>query len=92
MNYEALLDEKVSQKLHEMHPDFWYVDEIDYVKSPVAKRSEAIYSFNDAKYRFGATATPIRKNPLDLYGIFSFVKPDLFPSKSKFENSYRKFY
>ena len=92
VNYEALLDDKVSEKLHEMHPDFWYVDEIDYIKSPDAKRSMAVSSFNDAKYRFGATATPIRKNPLDLYGIFRFLKPDLFPSKSKFENSYLKFY
>lgn len=92
VNYEALLDDHVKEKLHEMHPDFWYVDEIDYVKSPDAKRSQAIYGFNDAKYRFGATATPIRKNPLDIYGIFSFLNPSLFPSKSKFERSYLKFY
>lgn len=92
VNYEALLDEKVNEKLHEIHPDFWYVDEVDYIKSPTAQRSKAICTFKDAKYRFGATATPIRKNPLDLFGIFSFVKPDLFPSKSKFEQSYLRFY
>jgi len=92
VNYEALLDEKVNEKLHEIHPDFWYVDEVDYIKSPDAQRSKAICTFKDAKYRFGATATPIRKNPLDLFGIFSFVNPELFPSKGKFEQSYLKFY
>ena len=92
VNYEALLDDHVKERLHEMHPDFWFIDEIDYIKSPKAKRSQAVYGFNDAMYRFGATATPIRKNPLDLYGIFSFIDPQLFPSQSKFENSYLKFY
>lgn len=92
VNYEALTDDEVKKKLHEVHPEFWYVDEIDYIKSPTAKRTMAVSGYNDAKYRFGATATPIRKNPLDLYGIFHFLKPDLFPKKSAFEQRYLKFY
>lgn len=92
VNYEALTDDAVKEKLHEVHPEFWYVDEIDCIKSPTAKRTMAVCGFNDAKYRFGATATPIRKNPLDLYSIFHFIKPELFPKKSAFEQRYLKFY
>ena len=88
VNYEAVRDEKVREKLLEVHPEFWYVDEIDYIKSPDADRSQAMYAFNDAKYRFGATATPIRKNPLDLYGIFRFIRPELFKSKAQFCDRY----
>jgi SNF2 family DNA or RNA helicase len=68
------------------------VDEVDCIKSNTTKRSKAIYEFNDAKYRFGATATPIRKNPKDLFGIFSFVKPDLFPNEREFDRTYLRFY
>lgn len=92
VNYEALTDDAVKEKLHEISPEFWYVDEVDCIKSPTAKRTMAVCGFNDAKYRFGATATPIRKNPLDLYSIFRFIKPDLFPKKGVFESRYLKFY
>jgi SNF2 family DNA or RNA helicase len=91
-NYETIVDDNVRLALHKLNPQFWYVDEVDCIKSNATKRSKAIYEFNDAKYRFGATATPIRKNPKDLFGIFSFVKPDLFPSEREFDRTYLRFY
>lgn len=91
-NYETIVDDNVRLALHKLNPQFWYVDEVDCIKSNITKRSKAIYEFNDAKYRFGATATPIRKNPKDLFGIFSFVKPDLFPSEREFDRTYLRFY
>ncbi len=91
-NYEAITDENVRAALHKLNPQFWYVDEIDCIKNNKAERSKAIYEFGNAKYRFGATATPIRKNPKDLFGIFSFIKPDLFPSEREFDQTYLRFY
>ena len=92
VNYETILDEAVRTILHAVNPQFWYVDEIDCIKSNKAQRSKAIYEFNTSKYRFGATATPIRKNPKDLFGIFSFLKPDLFPDERKFDRTFLKFW
>ena len=93
VNYETILDEMVRIMLHrEVKADFWYVDEVDCIKSNEALRSKAIYEFNDAKYRYGATATPIRKNPKDLFGIFSFINPLLFPNEKAFDRTYLKFY
>ena len=91
-NYETLTDPEVKKQLLKIKPQFWYIDEIDAIKSPTAKRSKAIYIFNNAKYRFGATATPIRKNPKDLFGIFSFINPNLFPKEHAFDARYLKFW
>lgn len=93
VNYEVISqDESVRAMLHEVNPQFWYVDEIDGIKNPDAGKSKCLYEFNDAKYRFGATATPIRKNPLDLFGIFSFIDPQLFPNRKEFSQRYLRFY
>ena len=93
VNYETILDPMVRIMLHQkVKADFWYIDEIDCIKSNTALRSRAIYEFNKAKYRYGATATPIRKNPKDLFGIFSFINPLLFPNEKVFDRTYLKFY
>lgn len=92
VNYETITDDSVKAMLHKINPQFWYVDEIDCIKNPKAIRSKAIYEFNTAKYRFGATATPIRKNPKDLYGIFTFIRPELFPNEREFDRTYLRFY
>ena len=34
------------------------------------------------------TATPITNNPLNMYGIFNMIKPDIFKSYSKFSSRY----
>ena len=92
INYEVITDEFVRYMLHKQNIQFWYVDEVDCIKSNTTERSKALYEFNQAKYRFGATATPIRKNPKDLFGIFSFIDPELFPSEKEFDRTYLKFW
>ena len=92
VNYEAMADEKVRQTLHSIKPNFWYVDEVDCIKDPATKRSQNLREFVYSKYRYGATAAPIRKNPKDLYGIFSFILPSLFPSEKQFDDRYLRFY
>lgn len=92
LNFETLDDPEVKSMLKNINPDFWFVDEIDNIKDPDTKRNKNIAEFNSAKFKFGATATPIRKNPVDLYGVFHFLKPDLFPKRSAFEMRYTRKY
>ena len=87
-NYETLLDETVKTELHKRKLDFIMADEVHYIKSPEAKRSIAIQEFADVPYRFGATATPVTKNPEDIYSIFKLVDPTVFPDLKEFGKTY----
>ncbi len=89
-NYETLRDEKVRDELKKLGLEFIGADEIQYVKNSSADRSKALYEFNDVKMKIGATATPVQRDPRDLYGIFHFIHPDLFPKKSVFDRTYIK--
>lgn len=84
LNYETLNDEHVRGALHAAGVECVLCDEIQFVKSDTAKRSKSLYEFNDAPYKFGATATPVQRDPRDLYGIYKFVNPTLFPKKGEF--------
>lgn len=91
MNYETLNDTKVRSQLHKIKPQFIMADEVHYVKNKDAKRSKSLSEFSYVPFKVGATATPVGKNPEDLFGIFKFVKPDLFPQWSKFARNYVKY-
>lgn len=91
LNYEALMNTQVRSELHRRKVNFVFADEIHYVKNREAKRSEALYEFKTAKMKIGATATPVGKNPEDLFGIFSFVCPTLFPQFKNFAATYIKY-
>mgnify|MGYP002621751679 CR=1 FL=1 len=92
VNYETLRDKYVLAILHkEVKPQFIMLDEIHLIKAASAKRSQAACEFNDAEYRFGASATPIQQGPRDIYGIFKFIAPSEFPSARKFDQLYIKF-
>lgn len=90
LNYETLADKMVLDKLKDC-VDFIYADEIHVIKSPTAKRSKNLSELNSVKYTYGATATPIQKNPIDIYSIFRFLRPDLFPKLSEFKSLYVKY-
>ena len=91
LNYETLRDQKVRSQLHKMKIEFIMADEIHYIKNRDSKRSKALYEFSHVPFRIGATATPVGKSPEDLYGIFRFIKPDLFSSWSSFARKYVKY-
>ena len=88
LNYETLLDEKVRKALRKIKPQYVFSDEAHYIKSASAKRSKFLCEFSDARIKVGATATPIKRDPSDLYGLFRFIKPELFISKSRFATTY----
>lgn len=91
LNYETLRDAAVRKELLKRKIQFVFADEVHYVKSRTAKRSEALYEFGTAKMKIGATATPVGKDPEDLFGIFKFVAPEVFPSFSNFARMYIKY-
>lgn len=88
VNYETLLDENVRKALRKIKPQFVGGDEIHYIKSASAKRSKFLCEFADARIKAGFTATPIKRDPSDLYGLFKFIKPELFVSKARFSSLY----
>jgi SNF2 family DNA or RNA helicase len=91
LNYETLRDVTIRSELHRRKIQFVFADEVHYVKNRDSKRSEALYEFGAAKMKIGATATPVGKNPEDIFGIFKFVCPTLFPSFSNFARLYIKY-
>lgn len=88
LNYETLRDTEVRRVLHKIKPQYIFADEVHYVKGDTTARAKALCEFADAKIKVGATATPVQRDPRDLYGIFKFVNPALFPKKGNFERVY----
>lgn len=91
LNYEALCNDDIRTKLHKIKPQFIFSDEIHYAKNYKAERSKALHEFGDAKVTIGATATPIQKDYQDAFGIFKFIKADLWATFSKFAGMYIKY-
>lgn len=91
VNYETLNDDKVREQLKKRGIDFIGADEIHYCKSKDADRSKSLYEFNEATIKIGATATPITKDPRDVFGIYKFVNPDIFSSYTNFTKLYIKY-
>ena len=77
--------------MHKLKLDFIAADEVHSIKAYKAERSKALYEFGEAKVKIGATATPIQKDYKDIYGLFKFIKPDLWPSFSRFAGMYIKY-
>jgi SNF2 family DNA or RNA helicase len=91
VNYETLNDEKVQKVLLKISPQFVAADETHYVKGAGNKRSRSLAKFNGAKVKIGATATPVQRDPRDIYGIFKFVHPELFGKAADFNALYVKY-
>jgi SNF2 family DNA or RNA helicase len=91
LNYETLKDEYVRNGLRKKKIEFIFADEIHYVKSKDADRSKALFEFSNVKMKIGATATPIKKNYEDLFGLFKFINPLLFPNFGGFAGKYIKY-
>lgn len=91
LNYETLREQDVRQQLRKAKVEYIFADEVQYIKSKDSKRSKAVSEFSDVPYKVGATATPVGKNPEDLFGIFRFVAPETFPKWSNFAALYIKY-
>jgi SNF2 family DNA or RNA helicase len=90
-NYETLNDSAVRKELHKRKIQYMACDEIQYIKNDKTARSKSVCEFSDVKMRFGASATPIQKDPLDAFSIMKFIEPSLFPKKGQFASRYIRY-
>lgn len=67
--------------------DIVIVDQVHSIKHNTSLRSKALKQFK-TKYRVGLTGTPIDGKLQQIQALFEFLKPGLFPSKSKFLERY----
>ena len=91
VNYETLNDEKMRNAIKKRNTQFVFADEVQCIKDDAAIRSQSLYHFNDIEYRFGATATPVKKNLEDLYGLFHLINKDIFGERKFFNRDYLKY-
>lgn len=91
LNYEALKDESISNTLKTLNIEYIFADEVHKISNRKAQISQAAYAFNYIKYKIGATATAISNNPENIFGLYSFIAPELFPSYNSFAKSYIRF-
>ena len=90
-NYETLRESAVREQLHKSKLGFIMADEVQYIKNRNAQRSKALYEFSYVPYKVGATATPVKKNSEDIFGLFKFIDPELFPKWSTFSRDFVKY-
>lgn len=85
-------DSKISEARCEVHPrelnqiDFKSVvaDEIHRSKDPKSKQTRALWSASkNSEFRFALTGTPIANDVVDLWPILHWLKPEEWPSKTK---------
>ena len=87
INYELLLNKDIKKRLKNMSFGFIFADEIHMIGNRTSKRAKAVHSL-EADIKVGATATPITKDPNNIYSIFKFINPEIFPNAIEFENKY----
>ena len=87
-NYETLKNKSVVERLKSVGCEFIIADEVQKINNYKSGIHKAICQFNDIKYKFGMTATPITNNPENVFGIFNFLDPDLFKTHGKFATNY----
>lgn len=89
LNYETFKNEKVKEKLREKEIEVIMMDEIHYIGSSYkTAKSKALYNFNNLKVKIGFTATPITRDPENLFSIFNMIDPDLFKNHSGFARDF----
>ena len=91
LNYEALKDKNISEKLKSLNIEYIFADEVHKISNRTTQLSKSAYIFNYIKYKIGATATAISNNPENIFGIYNFISPNLFPSYSSFSKSFVKY-
>ena len=91
LNYETLRDGDVRNALQKNKPQYIFADECQYIKNSTALRARALYEFNDAKIKVGATATPVQRDPRDIFGLFQFINPEIFPTIQDFNVKFVNF-
>lgn len=76
--------------LTDWKPDLVIADEAHKLKNPQSRQSKALARLGAAaKMRLALTGTPVTKWPLDVYGLFRFADPGVFPGTwADFKDTY----
>lgn len=92
INYESLWRKGLLEQLQIYNPQCVIVDESHRIKHHQAQQSRGIYKFRDARWRLILTGTPVTKSPLDIFGQWKFLRPEVFGDNWwQFRNHYAVF-
>jgi SNF2 family DNA or RNA helicase len=83
--------EKESGPLNSIEWHTVIADEAHRGKNPSAKQTRALWALahdSNVNHRYALTGTPMANSPVDLWSIFHLVRPDEFPSRSRFMDRY----
>lgn len=92
LNYEALCDDDIRMALHKKKIKYLISDESHYIKNHKAERSKALCEFAYVPYKIESTATPVQKNYEDIFGLFKLLRPEFWPTHSKFAQKHIRYY
>ena len=78
VNYKCIAKEWKKFKDYDM----WVADEFHYLKHRTSNRSKAMKKLSSyIPKRLALTATPITRDPLDLFSQYDILDPDIFPNR-----------
>jgi SNF2 family DNA or RNA helicase len=88
INYEGARN--MVEDILAWHPDMLIMDEAHRCKTPGSQQSKAMARIGaKTKYKLALTGTPITNSPLDVYGIYRALDPNMFgTSFYAFRNRY----
>ena len=79
INYDSAKIKEIAALLVKYRTPFLICDEIHLLKNASSARSKAVFQLSlDAKYKLGLTGTPIAKDPLDIFGQYKILNPEIF--------------
>lgn len=72
-------------------PECLIIDEVQFIKNPAAKRTKCVLLLSPlAGSVVGLSGTPITNRPVEFWPVLQAIRPDLFPSFTKFAWRYCK--
>lgn len=71
--------------LRRTRPQCLILDEVHYVKSPTAQRTKAALKLSKCmRSVVGLSGTPLTNRPIELWTVLQAIRPDIFPSRTKY--------
>ncbi len=77
INYESVW--RLQEQMEAWKPELVIADESQRLKDPQSRQSKAMAALGkQAKYRLILTGTPVSNSPLDFFGQYQFLDPQIF--------------
>ncbi len=84
-------ENEIVQRLVALRPECIICDEAHSLQNLSAKRTKSVFSiFSECEPPHGLflTATPISESPVNAYSILSLIRPQVLPSKTRFDKHF----